>query len=496
VAAERGVTVNRHSVVALAAAALCSVLLSGVSPASAGVRAASGAGAVLAGTWGSAEEVPGIAALNRGGSAEISSVSCASAGNCSGGGWYTDRAGHQQAFVAGEVSGTWRTARELRDTAALNKGGNAAVNSVSCASAGNCSAGGFYRNKRGRAQAFIADEVNGTWGPAMEVPGTAALNVGGRAQVSSVSCASAGNCSAAGGYGLKANGVSRQPFVVDEVNGTWGTAVELPGIEAIDRLAPAAISSVSCASAGNCSVGGSATSGVQFHQAFVADEVNGTWQNAEIVPRSPRLNQGRNAGVSSMSCASAGNCSAEGIYADSPAHYQAFVAGEVNGTWGKAEEVPGTAALNTAGGAVAGSVSCASAGNCSAGGIYTNSSGPQAFVADEVNGTWRFAKEVPGTAALNAGEYAAITSVSCASAGKCSAGGSYTDSPGHQQAFVVSQVDGTWHKAIEAPGTAALNQGGNAAINTVSCASAGNCSAGGSYTDSSGHQQAFVVRET
>jgi len=30
----------------------------------------------------------------------------------------------------------------------------------------------------------------------------------------------------------------------------------------------------------------------------------------------------------------------------------------------------------------------------------------------------------------------------------------------------------------------------------VSCASAGNCSAGGSYTDSSGHQQAFVVRET
>jgi len=30
----------------------------------------------------------------------------------------------------------------------------------------------------------------------------------------------------------------------------------------------------------------------------------------------------------------------------------------------------------------------------------------------------------------------------------------------------------------------------------VSCASAGNCSAGGGYTDSYGHRQAFVVRES
>ena len=45
-------------------------------------------------------------------------------------------------------------------------------------------------------------------------------------------------------------------------------------------------------------------------------------------------------------------------------------------------------------------------------------------------------------------------------------------------------------------GPAALNPGGVAAINSVSCASAGNCSAGGSYSDSSGNQQAFVASET
>jgi len=117
-------------------------------------------------------------------------------------------------------------------------------------------------------------------------------------------------------------------------------------------------------------------------------------------------------------------------------------------------------------------------------------------VVSEVNGTWHTAIEVRGTATLNQGKDAYVTSVSCASAGNCSAGGTYTDSSRHMQAFVVSQVNGTWHAAAEVPGTATLNQGGNAAVQSVSCASAGNCSAGGGYTDSYGHLQAFVVRES
>ena len=62
-----------------------------------------------------------------------------------------------------------------------------------------------------------------------------------------------------------------------------------------------------------------------------------------------------------------------------------------------------------------------------------------------------------------------------------------------QLAFVVSQVNGTWRTAEEVPGTAALNAGGNAKINSASCAPSGTCTAGGSDTDSSGHGQAFVV---
>jgi hypothetical protein len=86
--------------------------------------------------------------------------------------------------------------------------------------------------------------------------------------------------------------------------------------------------------------------------------------------------------------------------------------------------------------------------------------------------------------------------VSCGSAGNCSAGGDYRDSSGREHVFVVNQINGTWHSAIEVPGTTVLNRGGEAGIASVSCASAGHCSAGGGYTDSSVHVQAFVVSET
>jgi hypothetical protein len=142
-------------------------------------------------------------------------------------------------------------------------------------------------------------------------------------------------------------------------------------------------------------------------------------------------------------------------------------------------------------------VSCASAGNCSAGGNYTDSSSHgQVFVVSQVNGTWHAAIEVPGTAALNQAGFANLASVSCGSAGNCSAGGEYAPSSSSQQVFVVSQTNGIWGTAIEVPGTAALNRGGAAYIAAVSPGSPGNCSAAGFYLDSSGRQQVFVDSET
>jgi hypothetical protein len=59
-----------------------------------------------------------------------------------------------------------------------------------------------------------------------------------------------------------------------------------------------------------------------------------------------------------------------------------------------------------------------------------------------------------------------------------------------------SQTGGTWGEAEKVPGAATLNKGGLAAIASVSCPSAGNCGAGGYYTDSSGRMQALVDSQT
>jgi hypothetical protein len=444
------------------------------------------------GTWGTAMEVPGTATLNAGGNAIVTSVSCGSAANCSAGGWYFDNSRHAQAFVVSQVGGIWGTAKEVPGTAALNQG-FAFLTSVSCASAGNCSAGGQYNDSSG-SQAFVVSQVNGTWRKAKEVPGTTALNTGRTAAITSVSCASAGNCGAGGSY-LDSSGHA-QAFVVSQVNGTWGTAREVPGTATLNT-GNDAINSMSCGSADNCGAGGYYRDSSGNRQAFVVNEVNGTWRKAKEVAAALNQPAGRaGALVHSVSCTSAGNCSAGGSYTDNSGHSQAFVVNEVNGTWDKAEEVPGTAALNQGLQALVLSVSCASAGNCSAGGQYTDIHGhSQVFVVNEVNGTWGTAEEVPGTATLNH-LTADLSSVSCASAGSCSAGGDYTDSSGHSQAFVVSQVGGTWGTAKEVPGTATLNAGVSATLNSVSCASASSCSAGGWYTDSSGHSQAFVVSQS
>src|SRR5262249_54426577 len=293
--------------------ALVAVAVAAVWPAlvpDASVAAAPVTPGAVGGTWGTAEEVPGIAALDHGGSSDLRSVSCGSAGNCAAGGGYATSPGHGQAFVVNQTNGAWGTAQNVPGLAALNQGRSAEIYTVSCASAGNCSAGGFYHDASGRAQRVAVSEKNGTWGTAIKVAGRAALHQGGSAGIASVSCGAAGNCSAGGAY--KDGSGHQQVFVVGQANGTWGTAKEVAGTAALNQFGFARLLSLSCGAAGNCSAGGS--------------------------------------------------------YIDNLGHPRAFVASEENGTWGAGEQGPGTAALSPGGGAVVGSVSCPAAGDCAAGG--------------------------------------------------------------------------------------------------------------------------------
>src|SRR6185437_9310463 len=228
------------------------------------------------GGWRPAFEVPGSGALNKGGDADVAPVSCAAVGDCATGGEYKDLAGRYQAFVASERHGAWRAAIEVPGTGALNKGGNAQVSSMSCTSAGDCVAGGWYTDGFGHQQAFVATQRAGVWRSAIEVPGTGALNKGGFARVDSVSCAPAGGCAAGGSY--RGGSRSRQAFVVSERHGAWRAAIEVPGSGALNTGGDAEVFDVSCALARSCVAGGWYMDASGAHQAFLVSETNGAWR--------------------------------------------------------------------------------------------------------------------------------------------------------------------------------------------------------------------------
>ena len=58
---------------------------------------------------------------------------------------------------------------------------------------------------------------------------------------------------------------------------------------------------------------------------------------------------------------------------------------------------------------------------------------------------------------------------------------------------MISERNGRWGKATPIPGLHALNTAGDAQVFSVSCGPAGNCAAGGSYTEGLVTVQGFVV---
>jgi len=234
------------------------------------------------GAWGNARSVPGLAALNKS-DADAFAVSCASPGNCALTGGYTDAHRHFHVFVTDEKKGTWQNAHML-SFGKLDPGGTEIAFSMSCGSPGNCALAGSYFTADGNEQAFVAEanpdpvayvaDERGGWDPAQQVfGGTGDFNISGFAELNSVSCGSPANCAAAGDYITASN--TKLAFVVNEVSGSWGNAMRVPGIATLATAGFAEVGSVSCASPGNCVVGGT-YEGAHGNQLFVADQSTST----------------------------------------------------------------------------------------------------------------------------------------------------------------------------------------------------------------------------
>ncbi len=214
------------------------------------------------------------------------------------------RRGNTQGLLLTQSSGTWATGVKLSLPANAFDDPEAGLPSVSCAAAGECTAVGQYNGELG----VRVTQTSGSWGAGVEVaPPTA----GSEVLITSVSCPTVGGCSAVGRY--QEAPLQVVPLLLAQTSGTWAAPVK--GTIPDAQLNPSvAMSSVSCASAGNCSAVGTYLHRSNAPQGVVFTQTAGTW--AAGAPTTPPADAAVEPiqSLPAISCAAAGSCSAVGTY--------------------------------------------------------------------------------------------------------------------------------------------------------------------------------------
>ena len=376
------------------------------------------------------------------------------------------------------------------------------VYTMSCASAGDCVAAGEFNNSSGGYEAFVARLSGGVWGQATPVVfGSGVQRSSPFARLNSVSCASVGNCVAVGGFTNSGNGY--EAFVVAMSNGVWGqaTLVAFGGLQASNPSRLTYLQSVSCPATGECVAVGQFknASGNQYAlEAFTVTMSGGVWGSATPATYgSTAQNSVPDAIFYSVSCASTGNCVAAGGFWTASTSYEAMVMTMSGGTW-----APAVAAVFPAGSqknipsAWFNSVSCGAAGSCTAVGSYRNAlDKPQPFTMTLAGGSWGQARPVVFVnPAQSSNPNASLLSVSCSGASDCTAVGRFANVNNQSEGFETSLSNGTWSngKSVQFAANAQSNNP-DASLEAVSCASAGNCAAGGFFKDSLNRYEGLVV---
>jgi hypothetical protein len=304
----------------------------------------------------------------------LNSVSCASAGNCSAVGGYNDDSGGGDALLLTETAGTWGAGTVAVLPANAATPNETGLNAVSCASAGNCTAVGGYQDSSLQGDGLVVTETAGVWGTGVEAsPPSDADTTDPGAFLVAVSCPSLGNCGAVGDYNV-AN-FAGSSFTLTETAGSWTRGVEAALPRNARSPTQSDLNDVSCASAGNCvAVGGYADRRGSL-QGLVVSETAGSWSKGSeaVLPADAASDPYQLAGLESVSCVSAGRCAAVGQYTDDSDTDQGLLLSETAGRW--APGVEARSPSNAVNGSFLDSVSCPSAESCSAAGGFGDTAG-------------------------------------------------------------------------------------------------------------------------
>jgi hypothetical protein len=430
----------------------------------------------------------------------FSSLSCAAQDNCEAAGSYSNAAGEVQGLIATDSNGRWTAPVSLAAPAGAAANPGVTVYQVSCGAVANCAAVGSYLNRSGDVVPFVDNERGAHWQRALTLSlPTNALVKGQDALVRAVACASANTCSAIGTYQDNNPVASRtEGFVANERSGHWGRARQIL-LPASNYNPFVTIAQIACSSSADCVGVGSFINANDVTEALVVDEVNGPWHRGEALTLPSDASRFAGASVSEVTCLNNSSCSTFGTFNSSTGAIEAMSATETGGVWTTASELtmPANAAANPHVFLFGfGGIACASSDDCSVGGQYRDSAGGyQGFLEDETNGAWSPAVELtlPSNGS-SGGQNGGIVALSCPSAGNCEASGSYLDTAGNYQAVVVGEVNGVWQHGSEVTlPSGAVTVGVDGGIYAINCANATSCVGVGSFLKGATTYEGFTL---
>lgn len=459
--------------------------------------APSGAWASQNANWGTGVELtaPANAALYP--EVYLRKVSCPSTGDCTAAGSYLiepePEKYEEQGMLRSETGGTWEPAVEAAMPAGAASSPRPEFGALSCPSAGNCAAIGYYRDSAEDEQGFLLSESAGVWGTGVEVSLPANVSKPGPSvRLDQLSCPSTGDCTAVGNY-ADISGNSRG-FLVSETAGTWSAASMVPSLPTNAASNPEdrmRMGGVSCTSVGNCIAVGDYTDSSGDVEGFLWTETAGAWGAG--VQATPPANAASNPRVefASLSCPSAGNCTAVGEYTDNLGDTEGLMLGETSGSWGTGVEAIVPVGTGSETETNLQEVQCPSAGNCTAFGDASDRQENDGVFLTETSGVWGIGVKRPLPA--NAAPQLVIEgSLSCPSAGNCSYVGTWKVNEFVSRALLVTENDGTWGPGINGVLPANVTGDPGAFLSSVSCTSVGSCTAVGSYNS---YTTDFVERQ-
>jgi hypothetical protein len=345
-------------------------------------------------------------------------VVCPSAVACVAAGSYTDSAGNPEGLLITGHGTSW-TAIEAPQPPGAAVDPDVSLSAVTCASTYLCVAAGSYLDSSGNYQGLLIAGHGTSW-TATEAPLPANAGASPIVGLLGVTCASASQCIAVGYY--TDSKLSYQGLLLTWHRSSW-TATEAPLPAGAGTNPGANLSGIACPSASTCVATGAYMNSSSAYQGLLLAGHGSSW-TATKAPLPAGTNADPAASLSGVTCPPASTCTVTGYYSSTAGQEGLLLAGR--GTAWTATKAP-LPTTSTDPEASVGDVTCPATSACLAAGAYHVSSGEsRGFLLTGRGSSWT-ATQPPVPANAQPGSYVeAITSVACPSRASCDAAGYFT----------------------------------------------------------------------